>query len=249
MVGFNVGKRTYFDNESSLSDTERGIENIARFSEMSKKYCFDASLLISTDYTILKEKDQQRRAEDLVRVVRNIGIKVSYDTKGQTALSKFQQQVFPIEKPNPNTILAICCLDQYPLYTEEQVEVALELAEKVQKDRSLYGSGSRNVPVVLGVNKIPSDMRIIHELAQARATDYPDQFRNSVKPVGANPSASYEDLGEFNIGFYFFNPAHPAYPALAKEIQERLDLINRVGFSLEYLAAGTAGNIEGGVTT
>ena len=249
MVGFNVGKRTYFDNESSLSDTERGIENIARFSEMSKKYGFDASLLISTDYTRLKEKDQQRRPEDLVRVVRNIGIKVSYDTKGQTALSKFQQQVFPIEKPNPNTILAICCLDQYPLYTEEQVEVALELAEKVQKDRSLYGSGSRNVPVVLGVNKIPSDMRIIHELAQARATDYPDQFRNSVKPVGANPSASYEDLGEFTPGFYFFNPAHPAYPALAKEIQERLDLINRVGFSLEYLAAGTAGNIEGGVTT
>ena len=248
----DVAKRTYFNNERGLRYTEEQIENLKAMYELSRKFRFTTSLLISTDEAISNSKldrNQIERARVLVGKIRDIGIPVSYDPYGQTALSKFQQQVFPIKEPQANTILAICCLDQYPLYKQEQVEVALELAERVKKDGSLYGSGSRDVPVELGVHKISSYMRIIHELAQLLSTDHPKQFRVFDKPDSANPSAPYNVLGEFTPGFYFFNPIHPAYPRLAREIHERPDLIHQTGFSLEYLAAGTAGNIEGGVTT
>lgn len=243
-----VTKRTYFRNEAGLGDTEEAFPNITAMVELSRQYSFTASMAISSEESKL-DPAQKERAKVLVEKIRDLGIEVSYDPNGQTALSKFQEACFPRKTPARNVIRAICCLDQYPLYTKEQVEVALELAEKTQKDGALYGSGSRGVPVVLGVNKKPSDMRIIHELAQLLATDYPEQFRVFDKPNWTNPSPPYDDLGEFTPGFYFFNPAHSAYPALAREIQGRQDLINKVGFSLEYLAAGTAGNIKRGVAT
>lgn len=238
-----LGKRYYFNNESGLRMLEESVPKFDAFNSIRnyEQIPINLSLMISADEDKLSP-EQVSRANDAMDLIRNRSIRIWYDSIGATAGQKFTYQIFkrPIPKDQSDVVVGLCCFDQYPLEREEHLDAIVALGEKLVKDKKLYACGSRNVPVELGVHKVPSDMRIVHELVQLLATRS-DSFR-AEKPEWANPSIHYAHFGELCSGLYLFNPAHSLYPIQKKEILERrADTFEVPGFAIDYFTAMHAG--------
>ncbi len=246
-----LGKRFYFNNEDGLIMLEDSVPKFDAFNSLREEhnYPIELSVYISTNEDKLNS-EQKERADRVINKIRNKIDRVLYDKKGATAGQKFISQIhesylFPtipgdtVERPN-DSILGLCCFDQYPLEKEEHLDAIMDLGKKLVHDKKLYATGSRNMPVQLFVNKVPSDMRIVHELVQLLATRS-DSFR-AEKPKWANPSTHYEYLGELCSGLYLFNPDHHLFHSQCIEIRnKRVDVFEKPGFTIDYFTAMHAG--------
>ena len=237
----NLTKRFYFNSEAGLMLLEESVPKFIAFNDLreERNYPIELSVSISTDEEKLSDA-QKERANETINRLSGLNIQTFYDRNGATAGQKFVSAVFPGYYLEPDKILGLACFDQWPLDREEHLEAITELGRKLLRDRKLYACGSRNVPVQLYVNEVPSDMRIIHELVQLLATRT-DSFR-AQKPEWANPSPHYEHLGELCSGLYLFNPKHHLYETQRKEVLEkRDDVFERPGFAIDYFTAMHAG--------
>lgn len=238
-----LGKRYYFNNEAGLRMLEESVPKFDAFIRIRnyEQIPINLSLMISADEDKLSP-EQVSRANDAMDLIRNRSMRIWYDPTGATAGQKFTYQIFkrPIPKDQSDVVVGLCCFDQYPLEKEEHLDAIIALGEKLLTDKKLYACGSRNVPVELGAHKVPSDMRIVHELVQLLVTRS-DSFR-AEKPEWANPSPNYAHFGELCSGLYLFSPAHPLYPIQKKEVLERrIDIFEKPGFAIDYFTAMHAG--------
>ena len=242
-----LAKRFYFNNEAGLQLLEASVPKFDAFNSLrrDKNYPIYLFFSISTDEEKLSP-EQRDRANGAVNKIGNAVFSVWYDRNGATAGQKFIEAIFPYPDPDfpdyvePESVKGLACFDQYPLEKEEHLEAILDLSKKLVRDRKLYACGSRNVPVELGVHKLPSDMRIVHELVQLLATRS-DSFR-AEKPKWANPSPHYAHFGELCSGLYLFNPSHQLYQTQKKEVLDRrIDTFEKPGFAIDYFAAMHSG--------
>ena len=125
-------------------------------------------------------------------------------------------------------------LDQFPIDTEEALGLLNELGDKVEKDNALYALGSRDVPVVLGMHKVNSDRRIIHELFHTLAA--PEGVYRVPNPP-ANVTPAYAAIGECTTGVSIMNHAHSSYPEMLKQMAIATQNANMAGNAADYYLA------------
>lgn len=241
----NLAKRHWFANEASLSALGEAVSKLERTAELARKYDTDLSIFVSTDGKLIS-LDMAESAHKHLNSLREAGWKVIYDTNGASATQKYVSHLF--QEPNKRNyeVLALCCMDQYPLYEPEYFEAAKNLADKLVFEGNAYANGSRNVPVNLSVNKECSDMRAIHEMIHSLTSG--ELVFKAEKPSWASPSQSYAEIGESTSGFYFINPLGNDYDFLLDQINGNIELTKKPGFTLEYLTAINAG-LAGTVST
>lgn len=207
-ITLDVAKRHYVSSEETLKQL---VEYIPRFHEIADRahgredMRVQLRLRLSAPATAAKSLEEP--IEDALREIKKAGWETLYDAQGESAGSKFVRQLFP-RNPQPDTILSLCCLDQYPLHEEDQFEAFLDLAAKTHRDGTAYANGSRSVPVVLGAHGAGHELRTAHELihsisAQGRFVTQPQPW--------TNPSPWYVAFGESTSGAYFTNPQGKAY--------------------------------------
>jgi hypothetical protein len=137
--------------------------------------------------------------------------------------------------------IVICAdLDQYAPHYENDANNIHGFAQRMADDYSLYGIGTRTVPVQLALHPRNDRLRQICELYHALA------FANGnggLKIKDASVSRitpAYKNIGEFMPGFYAVNRGHGGFPALAARISRQKHL---KGFAIESFAAFTAQNL------
>jgi len=130
-----------------------------------------------------------------------------------------------------NGIVLGTCLDQQVIDSDEAVERVIDLTNKIEKDNSLYGVGSRTVPVVLATNQRNSELRIIHELflASAMGIKGPEEQISGTTPA-------YSEIGDCSTGMDILNLSHPGYPDLVKGITSAVQIADMNGFASCYYA-------------
>ncbi len=242
MINLSIAKRHYACNEPTTIALEEGESKLEKMKELSQSQLFpvECSFLLSSPTSERLGAELSDRINQSVERIRKLGLDVNYNAEDQTAGQKFVYQLFEKSFSNPDTVFALCCLDQYPLYTQEQFEPVLDLATRLVRDDKLYANGSRNVPVVLGVHQESSDLRIIHELFHT-ITCAEKVFVVDSLPPWANPHPAYAKLGESTSGFYFIHPAAKGFRELKQEIEAKPGLYIHPGFAVEYFTALWAG--------
>jgi len=134
------------------------------------------------------------------------------------------------------------CLDQQVIASEEAIDRAIDLTDRVERDNILYATGSRNVPVILGSSKHNSDLRIIHELFNALAMGSKYLIPHE-KIEGVNPA--YASIGEHTTGFDILNLTHPKYPELARCMIQATQVADMNGFASCYYVPLKSSQLNG----
>jgi len=105
-------------------------------------------------------------------------------------------------KPKDSLVI-LADLEQYCI--EDAYGPIHELATKTQRDGSLFGIGSRNIPVRLAYHQDNTDLLIIQSLFYSLLIG-PDKLR--VASAGGNVTPAYATLGETSSGMYVLNRDH-----------------------------------------
>ncbi|MEK6800904.1 MAG: hypothetical protein AABY05_03150 [Nanoarchaeota archaeon] len=235
----NIAKRHWFIDNATALELKGSLEDMRIAAELKEKYRLSLSLIVSTDEKIV-DSESLEIAENAVRKIKDLKIPVLFDKSGPTAGQRFASHLFSEkESSGEDTVLGLCCLDQYPLGSEDYLRAVVDLGHKLLRDNKWYANGARNISVNLGINKKPSDMRIIHELLHVFLL--PEGVFKAEKPSWANPSEAYDRFGETTSGFYLINATHASHGQYAKEIRKYPNLISSPGFAIEYFTAIFAG--------
>lgn len=238
--------RHYVYNEATFQVLEKNIKNLMNVAKIinNSNGNLEISLLISYNSVSLS-KELISKIFDFTEKVKSLGIFVDLKHKITTPGIKFYQVLFE-KRINKFDIIGLFDFDQFLVYTNDQIEAVFSIAKKMIEENSLYCNCSRDVPVVLGVNKKASDLRMIHELVNSSISlgkliaDEPNRK--------INPSPAYRKIGEGNSGFYLINPNHKMYNNFKYEIEKNKDLLFEPGFFIEYFALNWAA-INAKVTT
>jgi hypothetical protein len=160
--------------------------------------------------------------------------------------ASYRQICFPRLHPESGKLqksdadILICAdLDQFRVWTEEDLERIVDFTDRMRKDNALYGIGSRDVPVILATNERNSQLRMVCEHYHALALGDPCAIR-----LVGNPTPAYADIGEFVSGFYAVNRNHPHYPALEKRIASVTQDVPFLGFAVESFVAFEAHQVS-----
>lgn len=233
-TGIYLARRHYVNNPQTLSKLEGSIEGLCQTKElgMSSSIPMHLSLILSHDPDSIT-MDLRERYYELVQDIKSKGITTIDDPKIVTAGEKFLYQLIMKIPEEARPILALSCLDQYDTTRKESMESIMELASKMIMEDSLYSTGSRSIPTVLGVNKQANDYRTIHELIHSIT----GKVFKTDRPEWATPSKSYDDIGESTSGFYMINPKNSRFQDLKREILMHPGLYENPGFSIDYFSA------------
>ena len=223
--------RHFINNKNSLIEFEEEINKIIPVLELLKIKNLNFGLKLTTEDKKLTKDLKERIKEQIVNLPSDIWL--LYDPKDRGPGTSFRQIIFnPTFSWNPNIITSID-LDQFPL-EENSLEPLLHLIEKVEKDNSLYGIGSRNIPIKLAIHKRNSDLRIIHELFHSLTIGSEKLVVIKGEIDTSNVIPAYKEIGESTTGISIFNTNHKKY----------IDLMNNVnkygsfrGFATEYYTA------------
>jgi len=236
----HLAARHWIGNETHVEELKEFEEDIARTGELirSTDVPVHLSLYLSSDGTHLPKTTLPAIGAFLSKCA-IAGYSIRYNNEGQTAGEKFVNHLFPQKGRNlgDNPVLALHCLDQFPITTEESLERILDISERLLKEEHTYANGSRDLPVVLANFAEADSIRKIQELLFSAVTE----FIFAHPEVVGNPDPAYATLGEPTSGFYFLNPNTPFYRELAHEIHGRQDLYTKPGFTIEYFTALAAG--------
>lgn len=232
-----LGKRHHCFNEASVKTLEDHVEKLSMLREIGAKHNVVPTLYYSMAGLDVSGQVRVMRAASELKYN---GVNVITGDCLATSADKFLNQL--IFNPQPaGTILGLCCVDQYPQYSADELEPAVDLAQKMMRDDKLYCMAYRSVPVVLGVNKKASDMRIIQELIYARAGNAP--LPDAI-PGWAEPLPAFIQCGEIASGFYLFNPNHAFAESIRTMVAPLVQHSARPGFGIEY-ATGIVCNASG----
>jgi hypothetical protein len=103
------------------------------------------------------------------------------------------------------------CLDQQVVATKEAAERIIDLSSKIERDNSLYGVGSRTVPVRLSRHLDNNYLRVIQELFFAIAAESGGPLE---RLEGVTPA--YARFGDTSTGMDVINTAHSKYSEVVK---------------------------------
>ena len=219
----------FVNGEGNFREFREGLDRYAgmreRFKQKTDRFRF--GLKITTDNANLTP-ELRTKVRDLVGRL-DPDVMVLYDPINKGPGTSLRQVFF---NPTFTRGLAMTiCLDQQVIDSEEAVERAIDFTDKIEIDKSLYATGSRNIPVVLGKNKASSDLRIVHELFNALAirSNYlkPKETLNRVNPA-------YALIGEHTTGFDVVYQGHQLYPELTKSITHATQVADMNGFASCY---------------
>src|SRR3989344_7191097 len=235
MSYIHVGKRTYVDKKS-IDAIEKLVDDLAVSAELGRNYGADMTFIptVATDLA-----DSQERVIALFDNCRRAGWKIGRGPYNQTAGQKFAEHLFGRRSEDKADIVALMCLDQFPLTKQEHWGALNDLAEKLRREGKTYVNGSRDVEVTLAVNKNNSERRIIHEMVHTFAGGT-DQFRTE-QTLPGNPHPAYARFGESTSGLYLLNRNGPFYPQLQAEVEKNEAIFKGPGFAIEYMTAILAG--------
>jgi len=225
--------RHYVYNEETLKTIEEISKSFVSSAETIKsRPALSLSIIIS--YNSLMASEMKSRVAEVASKLMKSGIKVDLRDKSTTAGLKFYQSLF-MKEFERGDVYSLFDIDQFPVYTSENINNLEAIAKRIIFENSLYCNGSRDVPVVLGVNMRPNNLRVIHELILSNAA--PGKFVANAPGWKIRPSQSYRDFGDCTSGFYFVNPGHKDYEKFRREIEKNKALFSKPGFSIEYFAS------------
>ncbi|MFA7707818.1 MAG: hypothetical protein WCX73_02625 [Candidatus Pacearchaeota archaeon] len=195
----------------------------------------------------------------------NFGLKITTDDKNLTTelrgktralINKLPSDLFLLYDPtsrgpgvssrqvllNPTfvgTITAEVCLDQQVIDTHEAAERIIDLTSKIEKDNTLYGVGSRTVPVRLSAHPDNNYLRCIQELYFAIAANSkgPSEKLENITPAFAK-------FGDTSTGMDIVNFAHPEYPKMVNGLLESVQYLDMSNFASNYYIPIRSGELS-----
>lgn len=231
----HIGKRTYI-SPKEIDSVERSIPALAEAAEFGRRYGSDLTFIPTVASTLSGSED---RIDKIFDGVRKAGWNISPAPYCQTAGQKFVAHLFDNRSNDNADIVALMCLDQFPLNKTEHWEAVNNLGLKLLFDDKTYANGSRDVEVTLGVHRNNSDRRIIHEMVHTFAGGT-NNFRTPLTIEG-QPHPAYANFGESTSGLYMINRCGKVYAQLQRDVKASADVFSVPGFAIEYMTAILAG--------
>ena len=227
----NIILRHFINGEATLEEFLLGIDNINSALEISETsiFRFKFGLKLTVDKKKLNGDLVEKIKQGESRLPKNLFY--LYDPEDRGPGTSYRQILF---NPSFSGVVVNADLDQYIINTRESLEQILELIKRVEVDKALYATGSRNVPVILAKNERNSNLRIIHELFHSLVIGS-EKLRVDEKVAGVTPA--YAEIGESTSGFVVINFAHPAHPILTSSVFKVSQEANMRGFATDYYVA------------
>ena len=235
--------RHFINNEESLNEFEKGIDNLIIGLGLSKRYKLNFGLKLTTNDNINEELREKikKKLEGLP-----LNLWLLYDPKNRGSGVSFRQIVFNPTFYEKKYIIGSIDIDQLSV-KGDSLELLIELMEKVEKENTLYAPGSRDIQVKLAVYEKNSNLRKIHELFHSLAISSEKLIVKDDK-YGLNADAAYKKIGESTTGVSIFNTTHPNYPELINYTMRMARIADLTGFAGEYYTA-IRSSLLGGIST
>jgi hypothetical protein len=138
-----------------------------------------------------------------------------------------------------NSLALNVSLDQQVVPTEEAAERIIDLTSRVEREDSIYGVGSRTVPVRLSKHPENNYLRCIQEnyFALAAGVRGPDENLLGV-------SSAFAQFGDTSTGMEVLNQAHSKYAKLLEAITKSVQTADFNGFASCYYIPIKAGAVD-----
>lgn len=220
----------YINNKESLNDFKIGLNDFKSMIEIFKKKDpdFVIGLRLSVESNI--SGDIKNQIKGLIKELPDTLF--FYDPNPLGGGTSQAQVLF---NPAFDKGIAISAsFDQYIIGSEIAVCKIIDLINKVEKENSIYATGSRENKVILANISRNSDIRIIHELYHSLTIGI-DKLQILEKPKNVTPAYSY--IGENSSGFDIINHNHAGYLNLAKDLEKSRKIANLNGFANNYYVA------------
>jgi len=217
----------FVSNEGNYAEFKEGLGRYERLRELikTKSNDFNFGLKITTDDKNLAP-ELRAKTKNLINGLPS-DLFLVYDPVSRGPGMSSRQVLL-----NPTfagTITAEVCLDQQVIETSEAAERIIDLTSKIERDNSLYGVGSRTVPVRLSTHPDNNYLRCIQEsfFAIAARTGGPSEKLKGVTP-------SFARFGDTSTGMDIVNFAHPEYHILATGLLRAVQTLDMNGFASNY---------------
>jgi len=232
MVRYLILKH-YINGKETFDEYQKGIVNINSAIDISNTHNlgFQFGLKLAVDENL----DKDLIAE--VKLVELPDIWFLYDPKNRGPGTSYRQILFnPTFSPvtGDSSLVISADLDQYAINTQDALNQLAEFAERVETNKSLYATGSRDIPVVLATSPRNSDLRVIHELFHSLIIGS-EKLRTGEQKTNVTPA--YHEIGESTSGLYIINFSHPSYPELTGCVVRASQSVDLRGFATDYYTA------------
>ncbi len=213
--------RHYICDDDTLDVLEKGIHQLLEANELARNrnngIRFGLKLTLHEKYEN-SPPTLEKIGSQLERLYK--GFYVLFDPQNRGPGTSYAQILFnPTFWTKPHTV-ATADMDQYILTTNEAQERIEDLFERVERERAVYATGFRDVPVKLAIHEENSERRIIHELVHSLAAGRGALRVPGKAPAGVTPA--YAALGESTSGFYVYNTDVPAFGDIAASVLKQI---------------------------
>ena len=244
----NLIKKHFINNQGTLDTFVKGIGDTETTLEIAKSKGYDLALgvKVTVDEKKLRETSPEiiEQARDAVRKL-PADVFLIYDPENRGSGVSVRQIFFNHTFVQPPGLVVNADYDQNILDTQASLERAIDFCHRTEREGSLLGIASRDVPVTLATHERNSDLRIIHELFHS-LTIGSCKLRAGTPPGAVTPA--YREIGESTTGFSVLNLAHPQYPALSYAMATACQQTDMSGFATDYFLSITA-SLLGTITT
>jgi len=217
----------FVSNQGNFRQFEQGLERYKTLREMIRLRAndFNFGLKITTDDKNLTPELREQTRDLINKLPSDLFLVYDPVSRGPGVSSR---QVL-LNPAFSGTITAIACLDQQVIDTPEAAERIIGLTSKIERDNSLYGVGSRTVPVRLSAHSENNYLRCIQELyfAITAGSRGPEEVLEGVTP-------SFAKFGETSTGMDVVNLAHPEYSTMVKGLLDAVHALDMRGFASCY---------------
>lgn len=222
--------RHFVNNEESFKGYKEGINRFLSLIDISKThtYPFEFGLKLTIDYVKLNPDLRDRINSESARLPNDLFY--LYDPVNRGPGTSYRQILFNPTFLDQPSIVTLADLDACIIDSEDSLIKILELVEKLEKDKSLYGLGVRIGNFSLGCYKRNSDIRIIHELFHSLVIE--SIVGHSLGVGGTIPA--YAEIGESSTSLTVINLSHSMYPELTKCLIHSSQVANMNSFATDY---------------
>ena len=232
----------FVSNEGNFKEFKESLDRYHRLRDLinSKSNDFNFGLKLTTDDENLTPELREKTRSLVSRLPSDMFLLYDPVSRGPGVSSR---QVL-LNPTFYGTITAEVCLDQQVIDTPEAAQRIIDLTSKIEKDNSLYGVGSRTVPVRLSAHQENNYLRSIQECFFALTAE---SGGPSEKLEGVTPS--FERFGDTSTGMDVVNFTHKYYAEMARGLLEAVHSLDMRGFASNYylpIKASTFGEITTG---
>ena len=232
--------RYYVFNQESLEELKTIVSNTVAAADLIHANHYPIKL--GFKITINEEKIGMNATKEAQQILQKLPPKIwlLYNSVNQGAGTSYRQILFnPTFSREEEGIVVGADFDQFIIDDAEGLESILSLVENVKSKNSLYGIGSRDVPIKLAEHERNNRLRIIHELFHSLTIGKDLVVAEKVEDV----TPSYAAFVESSSGLYVMNQRHPAYPELLKKVSSAVQQANMRGFAADYYVAIAASQL------